>query len=238
MNVETFFEARDLYEKYQLCEKVLEYLSDEESVKGQKYLETLKQFVDTFRMKFMMFVHERMEAVGMQFEELHCPEHSEQPDTPEPPTEEKEPKFPIGSKVEIIEGIGKGDVGVVKDYNPTVSRYYVVSDNFYMWFPESDLKAYVEESEENPEEPNPIFNIGDKVYVNVNESALDEDDKEWHIGVIVGYEESTNIYVVDVKEGDNVTYTFNVHPDQLELYTDPENPEDNGGTDTPDEGEQ
>ena len=92
-----------------------------------------------------------------------------------------------------------------------------------MWFAESELKAYDEESEE-PEMPNPVFKVGDKVYVNVNESAIDEDDKEWYVGVIVGYEESTNIYIVDVKEADDVTYTFNVRPDQLKPYTENEVP--------------
>lgn len=231
MNVETFFEARDLYDKYQLCEKVMEYLSDEESVKGQKYLETLKQFVDAFKMEFMMFVHERMEAVGMQFEDLHCPEHSEQPDTPTPPTEEeKEPKFPIGSKVEIIDGIGKGDVGIVKDYTPTESRYYVVSDNFSMWFAESELEAYVEESEENPEdgedekpEEPPItdangFSVGDRVKVTV-EPYIGK------IGTVVGFDESDNTIAVILDDDDEETYSF--ASDEIEKI-EPENPEENG----------
>lgn len=227
MDLQTYNQATELLNKYRLCEDMLEYLSDPDVVTGQKYKEQCGEFFKVFRDEMLVFAHELMTKCGEQFSDLHCPEHSERPDTPTPPTEEKEPKFPIGSKVEIIEGIGKGDIGVVKDYNPTEDRYYVVSDNFYMWFAESDLKAHVEESEEKPEAPNPIFNIGDKVYVNVNESALDEDDKEWHIGEIVGYEESTNIYVVDVKEKDDVTYIFNVHPDQLEPYT-----EENGAGDT------
>lgn len=247
MNVETFFEARDLYDKYQLCEKVMEYLSDEESVKGQKYLETLKQFADAFKMEFMMFVHERMEAVGMAFEAVHCPEHSEQPDTPTPPTEEKDPKFPIGSKVEIVEGVFTGHVGTVMEYEPEVEQmtYYVSSDFndngtlFSMWFLEPELKAYVEESEEKPEdgedektEEPPItdangFYVGDRVKVTVEPYV-------GKIGTVVGFDENDNTIAVILDDDDEETYSF--ASDELEKI-DPENPEENGGTAAPDEGE-
>lgn len=156
MNVDTFLEAKDLYDKYSLCESVLEYLSDEDLPQGQKYLETLKMFVNVFPNDFMMFVHNKMLEIGAMFEELHCPEHSDSGLQPPilPPTEEKEPKFSIGSKVEIISGIGKGDVGVVKEYESIGDTYYVVSDSFSMWFTEPELKAYLEEKQEpeNPEE--------------------------------------------------------------------------------------
>lgn len=153
--------------------------------------------------------------------------------------ENKEPKFPIGSKVKVVAGDYKGEIGEVKEFGPINSSYYVSSNKFSMWFAGSELEAYVEESEDS-KDPTPeqkVFAIGDKVYVNIDESALDEDDKDWYVGVIVGYEESTNIYVVDVIESDDVTYTFNVHPDQLELYTEPEKPEENGGTTETDKGE-
>lgn len=225
MNVDTFLEARDLYDKYKLCETVLEYLSDEDSVKGQKYLETLKTFVNTFPNDFMMFVHQRMEAVGMEFEAIHCPEHSESEAPIEPPIEEREPIFPIGSKVEIINGIGKGGIGVVKDYDPAVSRYYVVSDNFYMWFAEYELKAYEEESE--GEGPNSSFVVGDRVKVLVEPYV-------GKIGTIVGFDESDNTIAVILDDDDEETYSF--ASDEIEKI-DPETPEENGGTATPDEGE-
>lgn len=232
MNIETFFEARDLYEKYQLCEKMMEYLSDEDSTKGQKYLETLKQFVDAFKMEFMTFVHERMEAVGMQFEDLHCPEHTEQPDTPTPPTEEKDPKFPIGSKVEIVAGIGKGEVGVVNEYDMEKDAYYIVSDKFYMWFAELELKAYEEESEEpTPIVPNgEMLVIGDKVKV-VGGVWPDLIGK---IGEVVAFYESRNTISV-LFDFDGEPYEFN-YP-EIEKYTESENPEENGGTAETDKGE-
>lgn len=164
MNIDTFLEARELYDKYKLCETVLEYLSDEEKPQGQKYLETLKAFVNTFQSDFMMFVHERMQAMGMEFESIHCPEHSEQPDAPVPPTEEKEPKFPIGSKVEIVGGAFDGRIGTVRAFDSLDDAYYVASDFnnngtlFSMYFPESALKAHDEESDENPDEPTPPEN--------------------------------------------------------------------------------
>lgn len=231
MRLDTFFEARDLYDKYQLCEKVMEYLSDEESVKGQKYLETLKQFADAFKMEFMTFVHERMEAVGMQFEDLHCPEHSEQPDVPTPPTEPKEQKFAYGEKVEITNGDYKGKNGMVMGFDDTNATYYVVSPQFSMWFAESDLKAYAEETEEKPEEP-PItdangFFVGDRVKVTV-EPYIGK------IGTIVGFDESDNTIAVILDDDDEETYSFT--SDELEKI-DPETPEENGGTATPDEGE-
>lgn len=224
MRLDTFFEARDLYDKYQLCEKVMEYLSDKESVKGQKYLETLKQFTDAFRMEFMMFVHERMESVGMQFEDCgkctceNCPADEE----PAPPTEDKEPKFPIGSKVEIVEGVFTGHVGTVMEYEPEVEQmtYYVKSDFndngtlFSMWFAESDLKAYVEESEDTKG-----FAIGDRVKV-----VLSTDENYERIGTVEDVEQE---FIVIVLDGEDYNDRLWFYPEDLELYTDPENPEEN-----------
>lgn len=233
MNIDTFLEAQQLYNKYSLCESLFEYLSDDDKPQGQKYLETLKMFVNVFPNDFMMFVHNKMQEIGSQFEELHCPEHSDSGlQIPVlPPSEPKEPKFAIGSKVVTVHGIGKDGIGIVKDYDAKNDCYYVVSDSFSMWFSESELEAYVEESEE-PAPDKKEFAIGDKVFVSMGED-------ESLIGTIVGYEESTNIYVVEVKENENedAVIMLNVTPDQLELYTEPENPEENGGTTETDEGE-
>lgn len=233
MNIETFFEARDLYDKYQLCEKVMEYLSDEESVKGQKYLETLKQFVETFKMEFMTFVHERMEAVGMQFEDLHCPEHSEQPEVPTPPTEPKEPKFPIGSKVEVVDGKYKGRIGTVKEFDDEDGTYYVASDFndngtlFSMWFDENYLKAYEEESEETEDTPSiGGFAINDRVEIVAGTSM-------GMAGTVVGLDAEDNLLYV-LLDGDDDSALFT--PSELRKI-DPENTEENGGTVTPDAGE-
>lgn len=157
MKINTFLEARELYDKYTLCETVLKYLSDEEIPFGQKYLETLKIFVNTFQSDFMMFVHEKMTACGEAFEALQCCD--EQPETPTPPSEPKEPKFPIGSKVEVVGGQFDGRIGTVMDFDPKDGSYYVMSDFdqkgnlFSMWFDEILLTAYTEEEQpETPEE--------------------------------------------------------------------------------------
>lgn len=224
MDLQTYNQATELLNKYRLCGDMLEYLSDPDAVTGQKYKEQCGEFFKVFRDEMLVFTHELMTKCGEQFSDLHCPEHSEQPDTPTPPTEEKEPKFPIDSKVVVVDGIGKGDIGFVRDYNPTVSRYYVVSDNFYMWFAESDLKAYVEESEDSKG-----FAIGDRVKV-----VLSTDPNYERIGTVEDVEQE---FIVVVLDGEDYNDRLWFYPEDLELYTDPENPEENGGTDTPDEGE-
>lgn len=193
MNVNTFFEARELYDKYCLCETVLEYLSDEDKPQGQKFLETLKTFVNVFQGDFMMFVHNKMIEVGEQFESIHCPEHSDSGLVPPPlPDVPKEPVFPIGSTVEIVGGDHNGEVGTVHNYES--GQYYVVSPQFSMWFAEVELKAYVDESEE-PEEPTPPtevppfpedakFQLGNRVVVNGN------------VGTIAGYDFIDHKYAV------------------------------------------
>ena len=150
MRIDTFLEAKELYEKYQLCETVLKYLSDDDEPKGQKYLETLRMFVNVFPNDFMMFVHERMESVGMQFEELTDCKCGDTSEVPEEPSEPKEPKFAIGSKVVAPYGHGDESVGVVKNFDADDGAYYVVSDHFALWFTEDSLTAYTEP--ENPEE--------------------------------------------------------------------------------------
>lgn len=230
MRLDVFNEATELYNKYKLCEEVLEYLSDEEAVKGQKYKETLAKFAETFKSEFMMFVHERMTASGEAFENLKCCD-CDKPNEENPDTPPEDAKFHIGDRVEVVKSLSSimiGSVGTVEDYDSNTGNYGVRLDRFpsdalLQWYAEDELELYKELEE--PEQPTPEqkeFAIGDKVYVNIDESALDEDDKDWYVGVIVGYEESTNIYVVDVKEDPNTTYTFNVRPDQLELYTESE----------------
>lgn len=173
MNIDVFKEASALYDKYKLCEELLEYLSKESTVKGHKYKELLAKFADSFMGEFMMFVHERMTACGEAFEECgkcnceNCP--AENPEQPEIPDEPKEPKFAIGSKVEILTQPYESYVGVAQDFNPADGNYYVVSNIFSMWFPEKALGAYTEEVEQ-PEEPTgPKFSIGDKVVITVPE---------------------------------------------------------------------
>lgn len=154
MKIDTFLTAQELYSRYTLCEKILEYLSDPDKTRGMKYKELLAKFADEFNNDFMMFVHTKMEESGMKFEELpECDCDNQPEENPEPPTEPKEPKFSIESKVEIVEGLKKGEVGTVKVFDPKKSYYYVVSPSFSMWFDESILKVYVDESEpENTEE--------------------------------------------------------------------------------------
>ncbi len=72
MDIKTFEEAQRLHNRYLLCENLMEYLSDESAAKGQKYLDTLRQFAAGFRSEFMTLVHMEMEKAGMAFENLHC----------------------------------------------------------------------------------------------------------------------------------------------------------------------
>lgn len=225
MNVDTYLEAKEMYDKYTLCETVLKYLSDEDTPKGQKYLETLKEFVNAFPSEFMMFVHKRMNICGEMFESIHCPEHSEQPEESMPPSEPKEPKFEIGSKVEIIGNDYKGYVGTVKEFDGT-NAYYVVSPEFSMWFYESDLESYTEESE-NPEEPEPEvpsepkFNIGDKVVITVPEY-------NGATATVADYNEADGYLLVDIEGYPEETYGIWFPEEVLAPYVAPENPEDNG----------
>lgn len=237
MRLDVFNEATELYNKYRLCEEVLEYLSNEETVKGQKYKETLAKFADTFKSEFMMFVHERMTASGEAFEECgkctceNCPVEEE----PTTPTEPKEPKFAYGEKVEITNGDYKGKVGMVMGFDDTNATYYVVSPQFSMWFPESDLKAYEDESEEQPEQPTPPEDEDDKYEMVYGERVIVKSGEYAGmvgtiIDVMVGF---TKVLVGLDDVEDAVEFT----PDQLAKYTDPENTEENGGIVTPDEGE-
>lgn len=91
MNIDVFNEATELYNKYKLCEELMENLTAEDSTKTQKYKELLSQFADTFKGEFMMFVHERMTACGEAFEELHDCDCNKQPnEQPENPEEDEE----------------------------------------------------------------------------------------------------------------------------------------------------
>lgn len=224
MNVNTFFEARELYDKYILCETVLEYLSDEDKPQGQKFLETLKTFVNVFQGDFMMFVHNKMIEVGEQFESIHCPEHSDSGLVPPPlPEVPKEPVFPIGSKVEIADGDHNGEVGTVHNYES--GQYYVVSPQFSMWFPETELKAYVEESEEPTEDEG--LTVGDHVKV----IGGIWEDLYGSIGIVSGFNEERNTILVVVNE-DSTPYEF--FRQEIVKIT----PDENGTGDTdPTEGE-
>lgn len=228
MNIDVFNEATELFNKYKLCQDVMAWLSNEEAVKGQKYKEALAKFVETFKGDFMMFVHERMTASGEAFENLHDCDCNKQPEEkPEEPT--KEPKFAIGSKVEIVGGQFDGCVGIVKDFNEKEGTYYVMSgfvgsgNQFSMWFNENMLSEYIEESEE-PEKPlmpfpeDCIFTYGDRVVVN------------GEIGTIIGYDFSEHKYgvLLDLDDEEPKWYAG----DELEHYT-----EENGGTAETDKGE-
>lgn len=222
MNIDVFKEAQAQYDKYQLCEKVLEYLSDAEKVRGLKYKELLSQFVETFNGEFMIFVHERMTEAGMAFEEIgkcnceNCPSENE-PIVP-PAEEPKEPKFAIGSLVQIVNGVYVGKDGVVRDFNPADSTYYVVGPLLSMWMAEDDLKLYYEESEETenpaPEMP-PLpwpeyakFKNGDRIVTNGN------------VGTIIGYDYSEHKYGVLLDSDDEETKWL--AEDELKLYTESE----------------
>lgn len=240
MDIDVFKEATELYNKYKLCEEVMEYLSDKEATKGLKYKETLATFVETFEGEFMAFVHERMTATGEAFEECgkcncdNCP--AEEGPMPEEP---KKPVFAIGSKVEIHNGTFIGSVGTVVDFDTKDGTYYIKSDfnnngsAFSMWFPESCLKAYVEESE-NPEQPTPIipdgvdFYVGDKVKVIGGVWS----DLIGKIGEVTGFNEERGKILV-LFDSDGTPYEFDY--EELEKIN-PENSEENGGTVTLGEG--
>lgn len=152
MDIDVFNEATELYNKYKLCEEVLEYLSNEESVKGQKYKETLAKFAETFKSEFMMFVHERMTASGEAFEECgkctcdNCPVE-EEPEQPTPPIVEPTPPpfpedatFQLGDRVVV-----NGNVGTIAGYDFIDHKYAVLldsDDEEPIWADESELEKY------------------------------------------------------------------------------------------------
>lgn len=161
MDLTTYDKATELLNRYRLCETILEYLSDPEAVKGQRYNAKCGEFFKAFNDEMLVVTHELMTKCGEEFTMLNCCGHTEG-EPIAPPTEPKEPEFPIGSKVEIVDGTFKGSVGIVMDFDSKDGTYYVKSDfnnnanAFSMWFSESDLKVYVDEPEvptpENPEE--------------------------------------------------------------------------------------
>lgn len=233
MDLQTYDLATELLKKYRLCETMLEYMSDTDAVTGQKYKEQCGEFFKVFHDEMLVFTHELMTKCGEEFTQLHCCEHSEHPDTPVPPTEEKVPKFPIGSEVEIVDGDFIGYFGTVMDYESDMGQmaYYVSSDFndngnlFSMWFPESELKACVDESEDSN-----YFVTGDRVKV-VLSTAKD-------YGRIGTVEDVEHEFIVVVLDGEDYNDRLWFYPEDLELYADPENPEENGAGDTdPTEGE-
>lgn len=227
MRIDVFNEATELYNKYKLCEEVLEYLSNEEAVKGQKYKETLAKFAETFKLSFMMFVHERMTASGEAFENLKCcdcdKQNEENPDTPP-----EDAKFHIGDRVEVVKSLSSimiGSVGTVEDYDSDMGNYGVRLDRFpsdalLQWYAEDELELY-KESEE-PEQPTPPiveptpppfpedakFQLGDRVVVNGN------------VGTIAGYDFIDHKYAVLLDSDDEEP----IWADESEL----EKYEDNG----------
>lgn len=75
--------------------------------------------------------------------------------------EDKEPKFPIGSKVKVVVGDYKGEIGEVKSYASINSTYYVSSNKFSMWFTGSELEAYVEPDEGEDEDVEDVPSVRD-----------------------------------------------------------------------------
>ena len=226
MDLQTLETGNELLEKYRICETMLEYLSDPESVKGYKYNERCGKFFKLFHDEMLTVTHDFMTKCGEQFSDLHCPEHTEQPDIPTPPTEEKEPKFAIGSKVKIVSGIGKGDVGVVKGYDRGKDLYYVMSDKFYMWFAESELEAY---EEENPDYHPSVrdFSLYDRIEIVVGALTGKK-------GTVVGLNAEDGLLDV-LLDGDEDSSSFT--PSEVRKI-EPENSEENGGGDVdPTEGE-
>lgn len=232
MDLQTLEMGNILLAKYRLCENMLEYMSDPDAVTGQKYKEQCGEFFKVFHDEMLVFTHELMTKCGEEFAELHCCEHSEQPETPMPPAEPQEPKFPIGSKVEIVGGKFDGCIGLVMNYEPAVDGmvYYVKSDFndngtlFSMWFAESNLEAYVEESEEKPEEPTLKFKEGDIVKILSGES-------EGNLAKVVYCGAFDNSYRVEFLDEDT-TGSLWYSESELDPYI-----EENGGAATPDEGE-
>lgn len=109
MDIDVFMEAKELYDRYKLCEELMANMSDPESPKGYAYKERLAKFVETFQPQFMEFLQKQLETTGMAFEELSdckCGDAPENPETPETPETPVEPEKPVenGGAVESDAG--------------------------------------------------------------------------------------------------------------------------------------
>lgn len=91
MNVDVFMEAKELYDKYQICEVLMNDMSSPESSKSYKYKERLASFVAAFQSQFMEFLQKQLERTGMAFEELSDCKCGDIPETPETPVEPENP---------------------------------------------------------------------------------------------------------------------------------------------------
>lgn len=94
MNIDVFMEAKELYERYRMCEVLMADMSSPESSKGYAYKERLAKFVAAFQSQFMEFLQKQMETTGMAFEELSdckCGDTPDNPETPETPVEPENP---------------------------------------------------------------------------------------------------------------------------------------------------
>lgn len=90
MDIDVFMEARELYDRYKLCEELMSDMSDPESSKGYAYKGRLAKFVEAFQPQFMEFLQKQLETTGMAFEELSdckCGNMPEKPVEPEKPDE-------------------------------------------------------------------------------------------------------------------------------------------------------
>lgn len=175
MDLQTYDQATELLNKYRLCETMLEYLSNPDAVKGQKYNEKSGEFFKVFYNEMLAFTHELMTKCGEKFSDLHCECHteSETPSQPEYGTPPADAKYQIGDRVKVIGGVVgvlKGSIGTIAGYNSDEDGelFGVRLDRFtedapLYWYSEDELEPYVEEespeeSDENTEPQNPEEN--------------------------------------------------------------------------------
>lgn len=88
MELETYNRATELLNRYRLCERILEYLTDTDTQVGQIYTGHLKSFFNEYHDELMVFVNNLMTKAGMDFENLHCECH---PADDENSTEQENP---------------------------------------------------------------------------------------------------------------------------------------------------
>lgn len=90
MNIDVFMEAKELYERYKMCEVLMTDMSSPESSKGYAYKERLAKFVAAFQSQFMEFLQKQMETTGMAFEDLSCCNNNDSDQVPEIPDRPKD----------------------------------------------------------------------------------------------------------------------------------------------------
>lgn len=226
MDIETFNTATELYNRYKLCESVLENITDKDTSIGPKFKELLVQFVKEYEGDFLMFVHTKMTEAGEAFEDLHCCPAEKSEDTMPP----ADAKFQIGDRVKIVNSIipiFNGRVATVEAYDSTINKFGVRPDGFseqanLQWYAEDEIEPYAE-SEEKPEEPTepdvPLlpedakFQYGDRVVADGN------------VGTIVGYDFIEHKYGVIFDSGDEEPQLY--AESELEPYTESEeNPDE------------